>query len=156
MLARLMLLFVVVPIVELTLLTMLADATNWKVSIGLVLFTGLLGAWLVRHQGWRALRRVQSELRAGRLPGDALVDGALVVVAGLLLLTPGLLTDLAGIVLLIPLTRALVKRRVLAWGRTRFSFQSFAANAAAAAGASFRDDDSQTIDVAPRRPDDSP
>ena len=149
MLARLTLLFVVVPIIELTLLTMLADAAGWKVSVGLVLLTGATGAWLVRHQGWKALRKVQTELRAGQLPGDAIVDGALVVVAGLLLLTPGLLTDLVGIGLLIPFTRALVKRRVLEWVGKHVSFRSVVASAAGAAvGATYRDaDDSRTIDA---------
>ncbi len=154
MLARLMILFLVVPIVELTLLMMLADATNWKVSLALVLFTGVTGAWLVKHQGWRTMRRVQEELRAGHLPGDALFDGVLVLAAGLLLLTPGVLTDLTGILLLIPFTRAIAKRRLADWFRKHFKIQSIVTAATASATSARADvDDSQTFDAAARRLD---
>jgi len=89
MIARLALLFVVVPFVELALLMLLADATDWKVSFALVVATGVAGAWLVKHQRWRVLRRIREELAAGRVPAGALMDGAMVLVAGTLLLTPG-------------------------------------------------------------------
>lgn len=126
MLARLMFLFLIVPILELALLMILADYTDWKFALALVILTGVGGAWLVRHQGWRALRRIQAEVQAGHLPGDALVDGLLILVAGILLLTPGVLTDLAAIGLLIPSTRAIAKRRLAAWFKSRFSLHAVA------------------------------
>jgi UPF0716 protein FxsA len=121
MIARLALLFVIVPFLELALLMLLADATDWKLSLALVVATGLAGAWLVKHQGWRVLRSIREELAAGRLPAGALVDGALVLVAGTLLLTPGVLTDLVAIGLLVPVTRTLAKRRLVRWFQENFT-----------------------------------
>ena len=124
MLARLMVLFLVVPILELALLMILADYTDWKFALALVILTGVSGAWLVRHQGWRALRRIQSEIQTGHLPADALIDGLLVLIAGILLLTPGILTDLAAIGLLIPFTRAIAKQRLRMWFQSRFTLHT--------------------------------
>ncbi|MFO0869411.1 MAG: FxsA family protein [Pirellulales bacterium] len=120
MLARLFLLFIIVPLIELALLMILADATDWKVALALVLVTGAAGAWLVRHQGWRTLQRIRAELRAGRLPADALLDGLFILLAGGLLLTPGILTDLTGLALLFPPTRAWAKYRLVQWFQTRW------------------------------------
>jgi UPF0716 protein FxsA len=123
MIARLALLFVVVPLVELALLMLLADATDWKLSLALVIVTGVAGAWLVKSQGWRVTRRIREELAAGRVPTGALVDGALVLVAGTLLLTPGVLTDLVAIGLLVPVTRTLAKRRLARWFLANFKLE---------------------------------
>lgn len=154
MIARLALLFVVVPFVELALLMLLADATDWKISLALVVITGVAGAWLVKHQGWRVLRRIREELAAGRLPAGALVDGALVLVAGTLLLTPGVLTDLVAIGLLIPATRTLAKRRLVRWFQDNFTLDvagqtatfRYAPGDEDAAASSPRDADQRTID----------
>ncbi len=109
---RLLLLFAILPLVELTLLLVLADYTSWWVTIGLVLTTGLVGASLARWQGFRTIRRIQDELRRGEIPADALLDGLLILIAGALLITPGILTDLTGFALLAPPVRAIVKRRL--------------------------------------------
>lgn len=102
--------FVLLPLVELTLLLWLGEATDWKVSVLLVIATGVIGAALARSQGSRAMRRVQAELQQGRIPADAMLDGLLVFAAGLLLLTPGVITDLIGVSLLVPFSRSLWKR----------------------------------------------
>lgn len=102
--------FVLLPLVELTLLLWLGQATDWKVSVLLVISTGIIGAALSRSQGSRAMRRVQAELQQGRFPADAMLDGLLVFAAGLLLLTPGMITDLIGVSLLLPASRSLWKR----------------------------------------------
>ena len=120
----LFLLFVLLPLAELAMLMVLADWTNWKVSLAVVIITGVIGAGLMRHQGLRALSRIRHELRHGRMPGDALVDSLLIVVAGALLLTPGVLTDAIGIVLLIPFTRPWVKSLLYRWWRSRWSVRS--------------------------------
>lgn len=114
MFLRLLLLFTVVPLVELTLLVYLGQEVGLWPTIALVLGTGILGAWLAKLQGLLVLRQVQGELARGRLPTDALVDGALILVAGTLLLTPGLITDLWGFVLLVPPGRALARRWAMA------------------------------------------
>ena len=97
MFVRLLLLFTVVPIVELLLLIELGRHIGLAPTLAIVLGTGVLGAALARWQGLATLRQVQTEMDAGRLPTGPLVDGLLILVAGAVLLTPGLLTDLAGV-----------------------------------------------------------
>src|SRR5258708_6140165 len=113
----LFLLFTVVPLVELALLVWVGGQTAWWVPILLVLVDAALGAALIRWQGVRVVRRIQEDLAAGRMPGDALIDGALFLIAAALLIAPGILTDVVGFALLIPPLRALVKRGVSAWLR---------------------------------------
>ena len=103
-------LFIVLPFVELYLLFKLAGATSAEVALGIVIGTGILGGILARSQGLAVLRRLRNDLRQGKLPTDALLDGAFVLVGGVLLLTPGMITDTVGFVLLIPPTRALLKK----------------------------------------------
>jgi len=110
---RLLLLFTVVPLVELGLLIQLGRVIGLGPTIAIVLLTGIAGASLARWQGLATLRRVQVEMAAGRVPADALVDGLLILVAGAVLLTPGLLTDTFGFFLLIPPTRAAVRRALV-------------------------------------------
>ena len=114
MFLRLLLLFTVVPLVELFLLVKLGTVVGVGPTIALVLFTGILGAWLARQQGLEVLRRVNEDLSQGRMPTEALMDGVLILIAGAVLLTPGLLTDALGFVLLIPRTRAAVRKIVAA------------------------------------------
>jgi len=109
MLLRLLLLFTLVPLVELVLLLVVADHTSWQFTLGLVLLTGIVGATLARWQGTRCVQRIRGEMSAGQLPGDSLLDGLMILVAGALLVTPGVLTDLVGFSLLIPLPRRWLK-----------------------------------------------
>lgn len=106
------LLFLVVPAVELFLLIEIGKAMGTLATLGLIVATGVIGATLARIQGLAVLSRLRTEVGAGRLPGDALTDGALILVAGALLVTPGVLTDAVGFLLLIPLTRAALKRHL--------------------------------------------
>lgn len=109
MFGRLALLFVVVPLLELALLVQMGQWVGLWPTLILVFGTGVVGAALARSQGLRTLGAVQSEMAQGRLPGGALLDGLAVLVGGAFLLTPGLLTDVAGFTLLIPTTRRLVR-----------------------------------------------
>src|SRR5207249_1175932 len=111
----LFLLFVVLPLVELTLLLILSSATHWTVSLALVIATGIGGSYLLHRQGLKTFYRVRDELAAGRVPADALLDGMLMIAAGALLLTPGVLTDVVGILLLIPVSRQRVKAWLIRW-----------------------------------------
>jgi UPF0716 protein FxsA len=117
MLLYLFLLFTIVPLVELALLIWIGGQTAWWVPIVGVLLTGIAGAALARWQGWRALKRIQDDLHAGRIPAQAVIDGVLILVAAILLVTPGVLTDAVGLALLIPPIRAIVKRGAMAWFR---------------------------------------
>ena len=115
MLLRLLLLFTLVPLTELALLIEVGQRVGTWLTIAIVLATGLAGAVLTRLIGLRVVGRIREALGQGRLPGEELVDGLLVVVAGALLLTPGLLTDVTALALLTPpgrrLARGWLKRR---------------------------------------------
>lgn len=111
---------VVVPLLELALLLWIAQVTDWKVSLLIVIGTGLLGSFLARRQGTQIIRRVHSEIQEGRVPTEALLDGLMILTAGLLLLTPGLLTDIAGMLLLVPISRQWFKRWIVRSVTRRF------------------------------------
>lgn len=111
--AILALLFLVVPIVELAIIIQVGSYLGVWPTIGLLIAISVGGAWLVKWQGISTLRRVQAELAAGRVPTRQLVDGALIILAGALMLTPGFLTDVFGILLLIPPTRIAVRSAVM-------------------------------------------
>ena len=109
MLLKLFLAFTIIPVVEIYLLIEIGSAFGVFTSIALVVFTGFLGAYLARIQGLQTLFRIQESLREGRMPSSELLDALLIGVAGLVLLTPGFLTDTVGFVLLIPSTRNAIK-----------------------------------------------
>jgi UPF0716 protein FxsA len=112
MFARLALLFVVVPLIELALLIQVGQVVGLVPTVLLVLATGVGGAALARREGLRTVARIQSTLGRGELPGEALMDGAAILFGGALLLTPGVLTDFVGLALLLPLTRRWFARRL--------------------------------------------
>ena len=103
--SRLFLLLAMVPLVEIWLLMELADKTSWLTTIAVVLSTGAIGIGLVRWQGIKTIRDIQRQLAAGQSPSRPIVSGVLILVAAAMLLTPGLLTDTAGFLLLIPAVR---------------------------------------------------
>lgn len=119
MFLRLLALFTLVPLVELFLLIEIGRRIGVLATIGLVLGTGVLGAYLARREGLKTLQRVQLEWREGRVPTQALTDGILILIAGAVLLTPGLLTDLAGFFLLAPFGRRMVGRAAMDYFRRR-------------------------------------
>ena len=114
MFLRLLLLFTVVPLVELFLLVKLGAVIGIGATVLIVICTGVLGAWLARWQGLGVLRRLTDDMNEGRLPADALIDGLLILIAGAVLLTPGLITDALGFLLLVPQSRAVVRRTIAA------------------------------------------
>ena len=114
MLFRLLAAFILVPLVELYLLIQLAGATSVSTTILLVIVTGFIGTMLARREGVLAWSRFQSALAAGRMPSREIQDGLMIVFAAALLLTPGLLTDALGFVMLVPVGRDMIRRFVLA------------------------------------------
>ena len=120
MFLRLLLLFTLVPLVELYLIIELGELIGVWSTVALVVSTGALGAYLTRLEGFRVLRRVQVEFQEGRVPTAGLLDGLLIVVAGAVLLTPGLITDALGFFLLFPPGRRVVRERVAAAVVRRF------------------------------------
>jgi len=105
----LLLLFVLLPAVELALLIEVGSRIGTVPTLGLIAATGVLGAALARRQGLQVLQRLQDETRAGQMPAGPLLDGALILVAGALLVTPGILTDGFGFLCLLPAFRRLLK-----------------------------------------------
>jgi UPF0716 protein FxsA len=105
----LVVLFIVVPIAELYVLIQIGQAIGILPTIALLILDSILGAALMRSQGRAAWLRFNAALAEGRVPGREVLDGALVIFGGALLLTPGFLSDILGLVLLLPPTRALVR-----------------------------------------------
>jgi UPF0716 protein FxsA len=136
---RLLLLFIVVPAVELGLLIEIGSRIGTVATLGIIVVTGVVGAALARRQGIGVLRRVQAELAEGRVPAGSLADGVIILVAGALLMTPGVLTDVLGFLCLVPGARTLLKhhpvrgrgalRRARAHARSRTRFRSKAGGA---------------------------
>lgn len=109
MLLKLFLLFTMIPVIELFLLIQLSSILGPLSAIILVIATGFAGASLARLQGMQTIIRIQENYRQGIMPGDEIIDAFLILVAGIVLITPGLLTDILGILLLIPNTRSAFK-----------------------------------------------
>ncbi len=146
MLFRLLLLFTIVPLVELALLIEVGKRIEVGPTIALIVVTGVIGAALARHEGLRTLGKIQSDLAGGRLPGDRMIDALLILVAGALLVTPGIITDVIGFLLLLPPARAIVRNRLKARFRAKFTTINIA-------GMRPPDDD-DFIDVQAHSPDD--
>ncbi|GAB6175846.1 hypothetical protein JCM16814_07370 [Desulfobaculum senezii] len=109
MLFRLFAAFAVIPLIEIYLLMKVGSFLGAETTIAIVLLTGFAGAWLARQQGTSVLMRIREDMARGVTPTGQLVDALLILVAGIVLLTPGFATDCAGILLLIPPVRAALK-----------------------------------------------
>jgi len=167
----LVLLFIVVPIAELYVLIQIGQAIGILPTIALLILDSILGAILMRSQGRAAWMRFNRALAEGRVPGREVIDAVLVIFGGALLLTPGFLSDILGLILLLPPTRAIVRRvlvrrfgaRLVAsaasGAQTRvFGFGTRPGQGFAGAGRGAHDDDDDIVDttatdVDPRRPD---
>jgi UPF0716 protein FxsA len=110
MFGRLLILFITIPMIELILFLTVGDWIGLPATIGVVILTGFLGAWLTMKEGLRTLQRYRSAMAEGRLPHQEVMEGMVILLAGVVLLTPGFLTDAAGFLLLIPPVRAGVVR----------------------------------------------
>jgi len=110
MLLKLFLAFTLIPIIELYLLIEVGTIIGTLNTVILVIATGFAGAWLARLQGMQTMIRVRSSLQQGIMPTEELMDALLIFMAGIVLLTPGFITDAAGLLLLIPETRTHFKR----------------------------------------------
>lgn len=109
---RLLALFVVLPAVELALLVQVDRLIGFWPTIGLILATGVIGSYLAKREGMLVWRRFREQLARGGLPQNELLDGVIILVAGALLITPGVLTDVVGFLGLIPFTRAAIRRLI--------------------------------------------
>ncbi|PKN31258.1 MAG: membrane protein FxsA [Deltaproteobacteria bacterium HGW-Deltaproteobacteria-18] len=116
MFGKLFLLFVLVPVAEIYLLVTVGSSIGAFPTVALVILTALAGAHLARMQGLSTMMRIRENLDQGFMPAEELLDGVLIFLAGMVLLTPGFLTDIAGLLILLPVTRNLFKQ----WLRKKF------------------------------------
>lgn len=116
MFGKLFLLFVLVPVAEIYVLVTVGSSIGAFPTVALVILTALAGAHLARMQGLSTMMRIRENLDQGFMPAEELLDGVLIFLAGMVLLTPGFLTDIAGLLILLPTTRNLFKK----WLRKKF------------------------------------
>lgn len=109
MLGKLILLFTLTPAVELYILFQIAKVTSLGTTILLVILTGIAGAYLAKSEGRLIINKIKMEINQGRMPGNELINGLCVLIGGALLLTPGIITDVIGFSLVIPITRSVFK-----------------------------------------------
>jgi len=112
---KLLIPFVIVPVTELYILIEVGKKIGSLTTIGIIILTGIIGAYLVKSQGFMILKKIQNDLNEGIMPGDSLIQGAIILAGGILLLTPGFVTDIAGFIFLIPVSRNIVKKYLLKW-----------------------------------------
>ncbi len=110
MLLKLFLAFTLIPVLEIYLLIKVGGQLGALNTVALVIITGFAGAYLARLQGMHTMLRVRTSLQQGVMPAEEMLDAMLIFAAGLVLLTPGFITDVFGLLLLIPDTRLLFKR----------------------------------------------
>ncbi len=129
MLIRFFLLLVLVPVFEIYVLLRIGSVMGSAPTVGLVLLTAAVGAWLTRRSGLRALLRMRANIDQGIVPADEMLDAFFILIAGIFLLTPGFVTDGLGFLLLFSPSRELVKRYVRRkleqWRNTRVEIVSF-------------------------------
>jgi UPF0716 protein FxsA len=155
--------FIVVPIAELYVLIQIGQAIGILPTIALLILDSVLGAALMRSQGRAAWTRFNAALAEGRVPGREVMDGALVIFGGALLLTPGFLSDILGLILLLPPTRAVVRKillarfggRILATAASGAQSRMFSFGTRPPRGSAGNDDvvDSSATDIDARRPE---
>ena len=121
MFARLLLLFITIPVLELCVFLLLGSKIGIAPTLAIIVITAILGAWLTKSQGLKALTKYQNALSQGRLPHEEVMDGLMILVAGAVLLAPGFLTDAIGFSLLVPTVRDFVKGIVKAYLGSRVS-----------------------------------
>src|SRR5215510_8396481 len=138
MMRRLLILFILVPLLELYILIKIGGYLGAFQTVALVVFTALFDIVIARIEGLRKLQQIKQSLSHGIVPAEEMVDGVLIFVAGILLIIPGVLTDLFALVLLIPYTRTLFKRWLRAdstvWLRREMSVSSTTAETKATSG----------------------
>jgi UPF0716 protein FxsA len=107
---KLFLLFTLVPFIEVYILIRVGSHIGFWETVCIVIMTGMIGAWLARQQGSHLFRKLLQDIQQGRLPADTILDGVLVLIGSVLLITPGFITDIFGIGLIFPPTRLVVRK----------------------------------------------
>ena len=114
-LSKLMALFILVPIIELYILLEVGKKIGVFFTIAIVIITGAVGAYLVKTHGFNLLFSIKTKINSGIIPTDSLTEGLLVLIGGIFLITPGLITDTLGFLLIIPQSRLFIFKYVKRW-----------------------------------------
>lgn len=125
MFLRLFLLFTLVPLADLVLLLMISKTIPLWASVAVIVGSGLLGAWLAKRQWSNVKLRIKTRLQQNEMPGELITDGMLVLLAGGLLIAPGLITDTFGMTLLIPVCRRWYKKKAVEYLKDQFQVKVF-------------------------------
>ncbi|MHB8171003.1 MAG: FxsA family protein [Thermincolia bacterium] len=112
MIAKLLLVFTMIPILELILLVKIGTLVGVFPTVLMVGLSGFIGVFLAKTQGLRTIKRIQEQMAYGQLPGDEMLEGGLILAGSLLLLTPGLITDFVGFFLLLPPSRKIIREQL--------------------------------------------
>jgi len=116
---------IVIPALEIALFILSGKLIGVWSTVALIVLTGMMGVWLAKRQGLAVMEEAKQELFDGRLPSGAILDGICVFIGGVLLLTPGFLTDAVGVFLLLPSTRSIVKPYIARWLKSFFDTKTF-------------------------------
>lgn len=123
MIAKLLLLFTIVPLVETYVLIKVGQVIGPGYTVLLLLLDGLIGAWLAKREGFGIVPQIIAEIREGKPPGNKIVEALLILVGAVLLITPGFTTDIVGYVLLFPPTRRMLAPPTLRWLLKQFNIE---------------------------------
>ena len=116
----LLFLLILIPAIEITVLIGSSHVIGLWSTFAMIVFTGVVGVYLAKRQGFKVLREIQSKLNRGEMPGSAVLDGIFIFVGGILLVLPGYVTDIIGFIFVIPMTRALLKPFIMKWMEWKF------------------------------------
>ena len=125
MLGKLLLLFTLVPTIELIILVGIGQILGFWPTVVLIVITGAVGAILTKIAGISIVSQIIGDLKSGVLPGRKMIDGVLILIAGAMLITPGILTDIAGLLLLFPVTRVFFREKAIRWLKKKLLKGSF-------------------------------
>lgn len=144
MFIKLLLLFMIVPIVELALLIELGTIIGVAYTILLVGITGVIGVTLARNQGFKIINKIKTELNSGKLPAEDMISGLLILIGGIMLLTPGLLTDITGFSLILPGSRSFfvsfLQKRFKGYIKKNINYQHFQFSGSEERNSNFNED----------------
>lgn len=124
MFGKLLIAFITIPMIEMFILIKMGQALGFLHTIILIVGTGFIGAALARREGFNVWMKIQGELNRGKMPTHEMIEGVLILIAGIVLLTPGLLTDIAGLFLLIPYSRQMIRKILVKKFASKINIQS--------------------------------
>lgn len=128
MFAKLFLLFAILPIIEIALLINVGESIGGWNTVAIVIVTAFIGAYLVREQGFQTMLQARHKMQHGQAPGQEMAEGLLLLVAGVLLVTPGFITDVIGFLFALPMTRPLLAKAMMRQFGAHVSVQTMHSN----------------------------